>query len=327
MAHYKGPAKELQRAQHLNKKREREQEDAEFKKIGIIDQQKAYKISKSFCKDEISIENNLQNSTSGLLTVSEMKIKQENARKEREKLMAHKVSEKKKALRSKEKDKSKTKLKQQQQIKSLSFCIDDNYEEQDSEANKVERRRYGKDPHVDTCFLPDIDRDKKENEIRQMLADEWNSKQQQIKEETFEVTYSYWDGVGHRRSVVMKKGDTIYKFLLKCLENLRREFPELKTVSADQLVYVKEDIIIPQTNTFYDFIITKARGKSGPLFNYDVLEDTRLVHDASIEKQDSHAGKIVQRSWYDRNKHIFPASRWEPFDPLKTYESYSTHDR
>ena len=25
------------------------------------------------------------------------------------------------------------------------------------------------------------------------------------------------------------------------------------------------------------------------------------------------------RSWYDRNKHIFPASRWEPFDPTKDY--------
>ncbi len=25
----------------------------------------------------------------------------------------------------------------------------------------------------------------------------------------------------------------------------------------------------------------------------------------------SHPGKIVERHWYERNKHIFPASRWE----------------
>lgn len=25
----------------------------------------------------------------------------------------------------------------------------------------------------------------------------------------------------------------------------------------------------------------------------------------------SHPGKIVDRKWYERNKHIFPASRWE----------------
>ena len=26
-----------------------------------------------------------------------------------------------------------------------------------------------------------------------------------------------------------------------------------------------------------------------------------------------------------RNKHIFPASRWETFDPEKSYERYTTH--
>ena len=97
--------------------------------------------------------------------------------------------------------------------------------------------------------------------------------------------------------------------------------------SADQLMYVKEDLILPQTNTFYDFIVTKARGKSGPLFTFDVKEDIRLQHDASIEKDESHAGKVVLRNWYERNKHIFPASRWEPYDPTKTYEKYTCHDR
>ena len=42
---------------------------------------------------------------------------------------------------------------------------------------------------------------------------------------------------------------------------LRTEFTELKTVTADQLMYVKEDLIIPQTNTFYDFIVTKVNCK------------------------------------------------------------------
>lgn len=29
------------------------------------------------------------------------------------------------------------------------------------------------------------------------------------------------------------------------------------------------------------------------------------------------------RSWYERNKHIFPASRWEPYDPTKNWEKYT----
>ena len=63
--------------------------------------------------------------------------------------------------------------------------------------------------------------------------------------------------------------------------------------------------------TFYNFIVNKARGKSGPLFNFDVHDDVRLLADALREKDESHAGKVVERSWYQRNKHIFPASRWE----------------
>lgn len=75
--------------------------------------------------------------------------------------------------------------------------------------------------------------------------------------------------------------------------------------------WLQEDIILPHHYSFYDLIINKARGKSGPLFDFGVHEDIRLVNDASVEKSDSHAGKVVERHWYDRNKHIFPASRWE----------------
>ena len=62
-------------------------------------------------------------------------------------------------------------------------------------------------------------------------------------------------------------------------------------------MYVKEDLILPQTNTFYDFIVTKARGKSGPLFSFDVQEDIRLVSDGT-ERRETHAGKVVLRGWY-----------------------------
>ena len=95
-----------------------------------------------------------------------------------------------------------------------------------------------------------------------------------------------------------------------------------------RLLGSQEDLIIPgvrqgcfcepslfsypqQHYTFYDFIVNKARGKSGPLFNFDVHDDVRLLADANVEKDESHAGKVVERSWYQRNKHIFPASRWE----------------
>lgn len=121
----------------------------------------------------------------------------------------------------------------------------------------------------------------------------------------------------------MKKGNTMQQFLQKALEILRKDFSELRSAGVEQLMYIKEDLIIPHHHSFYDFIVTKARGKSGPLFNFDVHDDVRLLSDATVEKDESHAGKVVLRSWYEKNKHIFPASRWEPYDPEKKWDKYT----
>ena len=45
-------------------------------------------------------------------------------------------------------------------------------------------------------------------------------------------------------------------------------------------------LLLLQHYTFYDLIVTKARGKSGPLFHFDVHEDVRLINDARIEKDE-----------------------------------------
>lgn len=154
------------------------------------------------------------------------------------------------------------------------------------------------------------------------LRQEWVEKQNKLKNEDMEIVYSYWDGSGHRRVTKVKKGQSIQQFLYKCLDQLRKEnqFNELKVASVDQLMFVKEDVILPHHYTFYDLIVTKARGKSGPLFIFDCHEDVRLQNDATIEKEESHAGKVVLRSWYERHKHIFPASRWITYDPEKKYD-------
>ena len=48
--------------------------------------------------------------------------------------------------------------------------------------------------------------------------------------EKIKVTFSFWDGSGHRRNVSMKKGNTIQEFLQKSLEVLRKDFAELRLV-------------------------------------------------------------------------------------------------
>lgn len=123
----------------------------------------------------------------------------------------------------------------------------------------------------------------------------------------------------------MKKGTTIGGFLEACRRGLLDGFHELRVLNSDHLMYIKEDLIIPHHVTFYDLIVTKARGKSGPLFHFGVRDDVRLVGDARIETDESHAGKVVTRGWYERNKHIFPATRWEIFDPTVKRTQYTTH--
>lgn len=144
-------------------------------------------------------------------------------------------------------------------------------------------------------------------------------------EEKLEITYSYWDGSGHRRSITVPKGTTVARFLEWVRQDLCKEFPELRTVAADNLMYIKEDLIIPQQYSFYDLISRKARGKSGPLFHFDVHDDVRVTLDSRVEKDESHPGKIVERRWYERNKHIFPASRWEVYDPSIKRDTYTIH--
>lgn len=61
------------------------------------------------------------------------------------------------------------------------------------------------------------------------------------------MVYSYWDGSGHRKSIEVTKGTTIGRFLELVKADLSKtnEFPEVKGVHADSLMYIKEDIIIP----------------------------------------------------------------------------------
>lgn len=65
------------------------------------------------------------------------------------------------------------------------------------------KKKLRKNPNVDTSFLPDREREEAERREREELRKEWLRKQEELKEEEMEVTYSFWDGSGHRKSVVV----------------------------------------------------------------------------------------------------------------------------
>lgn len=48
-----------------------------------------------------------------------------------------------------------------------------------------------------------------------------------------------------------------------------------------------------------------------------------VIPDAELEGFDDDPSliKVVDRRWYERNKHVFPMSAWQDFDPEKDYAS------
>uniref|UniRef100_A0A7C9DHP1 FAM50A/XAP5 C-terminal domain-containing protein n=1 Tax=Opuntia streptacantha TaxID=393608 RepID=A0A7C9DHP1_OPUST len=276
------------------------------------------------------LETAFKKETIGLVTRDQyvekrVNIKNKIEEEEKEKLQKQQEEEARLQLEKRQKRKIKGSSR-------LSFAedLDDGADEEDGENKSLEpvqlkRGKFGKDPTVETSFLPDSEREAEEQAERERLKRQWVCEQEMIKNEPLEITYSYWDGTGHRRVIQVRKGDTIGDFLRAIQQQLAPEFREVRTASVENLLYVKEDLIIPHQHSFYELIVNKARGKSGPLFHFDVHEDVRTIADATIEKDESHAGKVVERHWYEKNKHIFPASRWEIYDPTKKWERYTIH--
>lgn len=300
-------------AEHA-RKRQKDQEEFEKQKQKI--QSSSNPIRQFQNANSTKLEATMKEKMVGLVTAEEFRKIQESVDEPEQESQAE-IRARAKAERKARKKRLKEK---KQRMATLSF-VNEEEEQEEEELSAVPLSK--KDPTVDTAFLPDKQRDQKTQQERERLEREWKDAQERLKQEPLEITYSYFDGSGHRKKAMVKKGSTIGQFLEQVRKDSLSEFRELSTLSADDLVYVKEDLMLPHDLTFYDLILSKARGKSGPLFCFDVHEDVRVVNDARVEKNESHPGKVVKSSWYERNKHIFPANRWEVFDPTKDYGKYT----
>jgi len=290
--------------------KEREEFQKNLKEMSDAAKRGVVSIDEKFAGRSDTLEEELKRQTVGLVTLEDFKRKRVRLEDEIIK------SQQKNAAQAAPKEK-----KSKVEKSKFSFGFEDGEEEENGENVEDEEHKVKKNPFVETSFLPDREREEEERRERDALAKKWKEDQEKIKNEMIDVTYSYWDGSGHRKTMNLKKGTTVAQFL----DKVRQEFRDLRGVSVDGLMFIKEDLIIPHFYSFYDLILMRARGKSGPLFHFDVHEDIRMVNDSRIEKDESHAGKVVERRWYERNQHIFPASRWEVFDPEKKYDKYTIH--
>ena len=208
-------------------------------------------------------------------------------------------------------------------MSTLSFVNDNHHDEAllDEEQQQQPAACNLKNPSVDTSVLPDKKREEEQDQKRRRLEQAWKKEQEEMKNQDLEIVYSYWDGSGHRRTVRVKKGATIGQFLELVRKDLCKEFREMQAISSDALLYVKEDLILPQDITFYDLIATRARGKSGPLFHFDAHDDVcaleRLIF---VWKR----MKPIQERWWNGNGTIATSTFFQPVDGNSTIPPKNT---
>jgi protein FAM50 len=189
-------------------------------------------------------------------------------------------------------------------------------EEDDGDSNIIISKKIKKDPSVKADFLPDAEREKAEAELEQKLEQEWKELNEKLKKEKIEIVFSYYDGASHRKKLLIPREYTVLKFIDEAKKLLTADFPSLAFSSSSNFMFVKEDTILPHNATFHELILSKAYGKTGPLFDFGVRETIRSggLNDSSttVARDAVHPGKIVSSKWYAQNRHIYPASNWEP---------------
>lgn len=190
---------------------------------------------------------------------------------------------------------------------------------------------------------------------REALRKEFLQIQAAVKATEIAIPFVFYDGTNIPGGIVrVKKGDHVWLFLDKSrkvgaklgvgadkMANARRAWAR---VSVDDLMLVRGSLIIPHHYDFYFFIINKTVGPGNQrLFNYSTeapasvsgLDNTSAgginseeVDISQLEgaSDDPTFTKVVDRRWYQRNKHIYPASVWQEFDPEKDYSKEIRRD-
>lgn len=235
----------------------------------------------------------------------------------------------------------------------------------DSEGPTV-KRKLG--PNASISILPKVKTKNallKEAQQREQLRKEFLVMKEVVKATEMVIPFVFYDGTnipGGKCRV--KKGDQIWLFLDKARkvgaeigvggDRSRREWAR---VSVDDLILVRNEIILPHHYDFYYFLVNKSVGYEGKrIFDFSaqptaatpVMQTDEEIDPATYDplarpkrtqqsvglseedyegyNDDPSVTKVVDRRWYERNKHIFPASVWEDFDSRKDYDKANRKD-
>lgn len=190
---------------------------------------------------------------------------------------------------------------------------------------------------------------------RDRLQAEFVRVQEQVRDSEIAIPFVFYDGSNLPGGTVkVKKGEQVWLFLERCRKlgaekgvssegsveggGTKQRVDGKKSwarIGVDDLMLIRGDIIIPHHYEFYYFIANKVADPSQPerlLFDYTgtaSFKDSKAEHtllrvpkNEKVEGQDDDPvfTKVVDRRWYDKNKHIYPASLWREFKTGKDYD-------
>ena len=175
------------RAAQLTKQRDKEQAEYERLKNKIKEQNSASlgRIDDKFSSSTEVLEQEFRQRTVGLVTAEDFRKARSLVDKAKE-LTEKKLLEERNALD--EKKKADRDAKRKRMVSSLSFANDGADADEES-SEFYPSKKLGKDNLVDTSYLPDMDRDKKMQGERSVIAAEWLEQQEIVKSEMLEVVF------------------------------------------------------------------------------------------------------------------------------------------
>lgn len=242
----------------------------------------------------------------GLITADELKrLKKEQAEKdERRKIEVELGIE-----NDKEEGPLKTKpAKKKTEKKRIKLAYDE--EDEEDEAPVLKKRTVIKNPKADTGGL------KTKGQVQKEKGKDWENrmglveKQKAMKLEPFVIRFVFYDGTQAPGQVTVKKGDPIWQILARA-QRIKKEFHRL---SVDDMMLVVNNLIIPHNYELFWFLDKPVRTKMGNLFDQTEADSTTNT-------------KVVSRLWFERNKHVFPATLWKEFDPTVDYSKQVLRDK
>ncbi|KAK9465320.1 XAP5, circadian clock regulator-domain-containing protein [Lipomyces arxii] len=184
------------------------------------------------------------------------------------------------------------------------------FDDEDEQSDQIVTKRQKVDSTVDTSFLKSKEAQVLERKHQNQLEQELAKQREQTRQESVAIDFSYFDGSYTPGSVTVKKGEQVWIML----DRTRKGKKEFHRGTVDDILLVKDNIIISHHYEFYYFIEHKITTRAGLLFDFDT------------PNQDIKRMKVVHRNWYEKNKHIFPASVWKEFDPEIDYSTYVLRD-